>query len=128
MLSGIFSFGFALALDILGHSVDNLGVDSAFLSQNKIPKQIVCLVGWLVATGLGLTVVYGIYTVTKPGGTSFNKAENVTYGTFSRFVWGLALAWVIYACQKGYGSKGISNCKYYFLVYTTHVNSAFCVF
>ena len=66
-----------------------------------------CLVGWLVATGLGVTVVYGIYTVTKPGGTSFNKAENVTYGTFSRFVWGLALAWVIYACQKGYGSKWI---------------------
>ena len=25
------------------------------------------------------------------------------YGTFSRFAWGLALAWVIYACHQGFG-------------------------
>ncbi|XP_068723266.1 nose resistant to fluoxetine protein 6-like [Montipora capricornis] len=70
----------------------------------KIPRQIVCLVGWFVAIGLGVTVVYGIYPSTKKGGTPFNKAENITYGSFSRFTWGLALAWVIYACNKGYGS------------------------
>ena len=63
------------------------------------------MVGWLVATALGVLVVYGIYGETKKGGTQFNKAENITYGTFSRFTWGLALAWVIYACNKGYGSK-----------------------
>ncbi|XP_074618174.1 nose resistant to fluoxetine protein 6-like isoform X2 [Acropora palmata] len=71
---------------------------------NRIPRQIVCLVGWFVATALGVTVVYGIYTTTKEGGKPFNKAENIAYGTFSRFAWGLALAWVIYACNKGYGS------------------------
>ncbi|XP_068723591.1 nose resistant to fluoxetine protein 6-like [Montipora capricornis] len=70
----------------------------------KIPRQIVCLVGWFVAIGLGVTVVYGIYPSTKKGGTPFNKADNITYGSFSRFTWGLALAWVIYACNKGYGS------------------------
>ncbi|XP_068725527.1 nose resistant to fluoxetine protein 6-like [Montipora capricornis] len=70
----------------------------------KIPRQIVCLIGWIVATALGVTVVYGIYNSTKKGGTPFNKAENITYGTFSRFTWGVALAWVIYACNKGYGS------------------------
>ena len=75
------------------------------LSKRKIPRQIVCVVGWLVGTALGVTVVYGIYGATKKGGTPFNKAENITYGTLSRFTWGLALAWVIYACNKGYGSK-----------------------
>jgi len=70
----------------------------------KLPKQSVCLVGWYVATGLGVSVVYGIYTVTKKGGRPFNQAENIIYGTFSRFTWGLALAWVVYACHRGYGS------------------------
>ena len=51
--------------------------------------------------------MYGVYTYYKAGGRPFNTAENVIYGTFSRFVWGLALAWVIYACNKGYGSKSV---------------------
>ena len=41
----------------------------------------------------------------KPGGSPFNKAENVAYGTFSRTAWGLALAWVVYACHTGLGGK-----------------------
>ena len=52
--------------------------------------------------------MYGVYTFYKAGGRPFNTAENIIYGTFSRFVWGLALAWVIYACNKGYGSKFVS--------------------
>lgn len=70
----------------------------------KVQRQVVCLVGWFLAIGLGVTSVYGVYTYYKAGGRPFNTAENVIYGTFSRFVWGLALAWVIYACNKGYGS------------------------
>ncbi|KAJ7365133.1 hypothetical protein OS493_007782 [Desmophyllum pertusum] len=71
---------------------------------NKIPRQIFALVGWFLAIGLGVSSVYGVYTFYKKDGRPFNLAENVIYGTFSRFVWGLALAWVIYACNKGYGS------------------------
>lgn len=71
---------------------------------HKVPRQVVCLVGWFLAIGLGVTTVYGVYTYYKAGGRPFNTAENIIYGTFSRFVWGLALAWVIYACNKGYGS------------------------
>ena len=62
-----------------------------------------------MGAGLGITVVYGIYTVNKKGGRPFNQAENIIYGTFSRFVWGLAVAWVVYACHKGYGSKKITT-------------------
>lgn len=74
-----------------------------------MPRKLVCLVGWVLAIGLGLSSVYGVYTFYKEGGRPFNKAENVIYGTFSRFVWGLALAWVIYACNKGYGSKFVQS-------------------
>lgn len=71
---------------------------------NKVPRQTVAVIGWCLATILGLTIVYGIYGATKHGGKPFNKTENILYGTFSRFTWGLSLAWVIYACNKGYGS------------------------
>ncbi|KAK2548052.1 Nose resistant to fluoxetine protein 6 [Acropora cervicornis] len=61
-----------------------LGISFIVTAVNRIPRQIVCLVGWFVATALGVTVVYGIYTTTKEGGKPFNKAENIAYGTFSR--------------------------------------------
>ncbi|KAK2556795.1 Nose resistant to fluoxetine protein 6 [Acropora cervicornis] len=70
---------------------------------NKLRKQAVAVIGWCLASILGLTVVYGIYGATKQGGKPFNKVENILYGTFSRLTWGLALAWVIYACNRGYG-------------------------
>ncbi|KAL9976327.1 hypothetical protein ACROYT_G013617 [Oculina patagonica] len=70
----------------------------------RVPRQAVCLVGWFLGIGHGVSSVYGVYTYYKEDGRPFTQAENVIYGTFSRFVWGLALAWVIYACHKGYGS------------------------
>ena len=73
--------------------------------QSKIPRQVECLVGWFLSIALGVSAVYGVYTSYKEDGQPFNNAENIIYGTLSRFVWGLALAWVIYACNKGYGSK-----------------------
>ena len=73
--------------------------------QSKIPRQVECLVGWFLSISLGVSAVYGVYTFWKEDGRPLIKAENIIYGTFSRFVWGLTLAWVIYACNKGYGSK-----------------------
>ena len=63
------------------------------------------IAGWCVAIALAMLVVYGPYSVYKEGGTPFNMAENIAYGTFSRTAWGLAIAWVIYACQNGYGGE-----------------------
>lgn len=71
---------------------------------SKLPRRVECLVGWFLSIALGVSVVYGVYTYYKEDGRPFTRAENIIYGTFSRFVWGLALAWVIYACNKGYGS------------------------
>ncbi|CAH3041576.1 unnamed protein product, partial [Pocillopora meandrina] len=70
----------------------------------KIPRQVECLVSWFLGIALVVSAVYGVYTSYKEDGRPFNKAENIIYGTFRHFVWGLALAWVIYACNKGYGS------------------------
>ena len=67
--------------------------------------QGVVFAGWSIAITLAMLVVYGPYSMYKKGGKPFNLAENVTYGTFSRTAWAVAVAWVVYACQAGYGGS-----------------------
>ncbi|KAL9976510.1 hypothetical protein ACROYT_G013819 [Oculina patagonica] len=69
----------------------------------KKPNWVIMLVGWCVAIALALSVVYGPYKSIKQPRVPFTKFENIMYGTFSRFAWGLALAWVVYACHRGFG-------------------------
>lgn len=75
---------------------------------NLISLKILMVVGWCVAIILALSVVYGPYKSYKKNPVPFTKLENVMYGTFSRFAWGLALAWVIYACHRGFGGRYMS--------------------
>lgn len=82
---------------------------------------MVSLVGWFFSIGLGVSSVYGVYTFYKEDGRPFNQAENIIYGTLSRFVWGLALAWVIYACNKGYGSKFVRILQLSLQTFTRYV-------
>ncbi|XP_057290815.1 O-acyltransferase like protein-like [Hydractinia symbiolongicarpus] len=56
--------------------------------------------GWFLAVGTGIACVYGPFTATQE---AWNQATNITYGVMFRFVWALALAWVVYACHNGYG-------------------------
>ncbi|XP_033626269.1 nose resistant to fluoxetine protein 6-like [Asterias rubens] len=58
------------------------------------------LLGWLAAAGMGIGVVYGLYPSYK---TPMTKTATVIYAAVSRFVWAVALAWVVYACKYGYG-------------------------
>ena len=55
--------------------------------------------GWLLATGLALSLVYGVFqadlTLTKPLG-KLNTS-------LSRPAWAVALCWVSLACLAGYG-------------------------
>ena len=65
------------------------------------------LLGWLVATAVGISVVYGPWHVFKPDGWFFTDVENVLYGACSRVGWGMSVAWVVWACHNRVG--GVVN-------------------
>lgn len=72
----------------------------------KTNMRLLNMAGWCVAIALALSTLYGEYkALRKDHPEPFSRAENITYGTFSRFAWSLALAWVIFACQNGFGGK-----------------------
>ena len=61
------------------------------------------MLGWIVAFGLGFSVIYGPYSAVNDH--IWKEGETITYGVLFRIVWSIALCWVIYACHNGYGSK-----------------------
>ena len=66
-------------------------------------------VGWFLAVGTGLSIVYGVF-----GATSEPRTVELAVGAFyngaSRPLWGACVAWVIVACTCGYGGEwGLSN-------------------
>ncbi|XP_020622131.1 nose resistant to fluoxetine protein 6-like [Orbicella faveolata] len=70
----------------------------------KVHTYIFNMAGWCVAIILALSTLYGEYQVFRTNNPQpFSRAENITYGMFSRFAWSLALAWVIFACHRGLG-------------------------
>ena len=50
-------------------------------------------------------LVYGPHKAIVPGNRQWDTDENILFGTFQHPLWGLVIAWVIYACHYGYGSK-----------------------
>nr|XP_006823298.1 PREDICTED: nose resistant to fluoxetine protein 6-like [Saccoglossus kowalevskii] len=62
---------------------------------------MVAAIGWCLATIVALSCVYGLYSTAH--GHVLSTAENVIYGTFSRFAWSLTLSWVVFACRYGIG-------------------------
>ena len=75
------------------------------LNIHKIFNWLLYITMWLVAAVLGMAVVYGFYPIFH--GHPFSQVENVMYYMFSRTVWGICLALVVYACHYGYG--GVIN-------------------
>nr|XP_058949088.1 nose resistant to fluoxetine protein 6-like [Pocillopora verrucosa] len=70
----------------------------------KVQTYLFNMAGWCVAIVLALSTLYGQYkALRKDNPVQFSRAENIIYGTFSRFAWSLALAWVIFACHNGLG-------------------------
>lgn len=89
-----------------------VGLLLGFILSRKIyitrkPHVSIAMFGWTIAFGIGMSVIYGPFTVFKTDGDSFNRTENIFYGAFSRLAWALALGWVIYACHNKMG--GIIN-------------------
>ena len=77
----------------------------AHLPFGKILNWVGYIVLWMLATGLCLSTVYGLYPTWHQHIPSL--AENVIYLMFSRFAWGIGLALVVFACHNGYG--GVIN-------------------
>ena len=63
------------------------------------------VIGWISAILIGYAVVYGPWKTYKENPVFFTDGEEVMYGAFFRFVWAVAVAWVIYACENEAGGK-----------------------
>lgn len=59
--------------------------------------------GWFVATAIALLTLFGLYG--NSDSHPLGKAGNVVYEMFSRFAWGVFLAWVVVACKFGKAGK-----------------------
>ena len=56
---------------------------------------------WVLASVILIPVLYGLYSTWH--GHIPGTFENVVYLTFCRFVWGVGLALIVFACHNGYG-------------------------
>jgi hypothetical protein len=62
--------------------------------------------GWAFATATALAIVYGLYPYVDVNKMpEIDPAVSIIYGSMHRFAWSIAIAWVIFACVKGYGGS-----------------------
>lgn len=61
--------------------------------------------GWLLALGTSIGLIYGVNfpKIFDEMKDFHSQAEHTIYGVVTRLVWGIVLAWVVWACVKGYG-------------------------
>ena len=87
-------------------SVYVVGILTGFLLQHKNCRirmnKLVVLVGWFVATGSALAVLYGVYSY-QHNETKMSGVATGFYKSLNRTVWSLSLSWVVIACASGYG-------------------------
>ncbi len=90
------------------------------------------MVGWILATSVGLAIVYGLLPYTD--GIKIpviNKGIRVSYDSLHRLSWSIAVGWVIFACVNGNGGpiNGFLSWKVFnllsrfsYVVYLIHNN------
>ena len=87
-------------------SVYVVGILTGVLLQNKNCRirmsKLTVLIGWCVATGSALAVLYGVYSYNH-NGTKMSGVATGFYKSLNRTVWSLSLSWVVIACASGYG-------------------------
>ena len=63
------------------------------------------VIGWGVAAGVAVGVLFGIAPYNYVGAPEMSTTEAVLYGGAHRAAWGAAVAWVVVACTWGYGGE-----------------------
>ncbi|XP_069118732.1 O-acyltransferase like protein-like [Argopecten irradians] len=66
-------------------------------------SKIVGFVGWTMATGVALTLVYVVYDFNKEEGEPWTSLQNACYEAVSRPAWAMCICWVIFACYNYMG-------------------------
>ncbi|KAK2569476.1 Nose resistant to fluoxetine protein 6 [Acropora cervicornis] len=95
---------------------------------SKMRMYLFSVTGWCVAVALAVTTLYGPEKDDRLlKRHPFTHAGDVIYGTFGRFAWSLATAWVIFACHHGLGGfvKKILSARFWIplsrLTYCTYL-------
>jgi hypothetical protein len=64
--------------------------------------------GWTLSLAVGLAVVYGLSPyVDQSKVPEISFAIKITYGPLHRTAWACVIAWIIFACSRGYGGRPI---------------------
>ncbi|EFX85286.1 hypothetical protein DAPPUDRAFT_314000 [Daphnia pulex] len=72
-------------------------------SQNRLAKPLVVL-GWTLSSAVGLAIVYGLTPYVDPSKVpEISTLLKMTYGPLHRTAWAFVIAWIIFACSRGYG-------------------------
>ena len=83
-----------------------VGILTGFLLHHKKCRvrmnKLTVLIGWCVATGSAMAVIYGLFSYYH-NGSIMSILTSGFYVSLSRTVWSLSLAWLVVACASGYG-------------------------
>lgn len=60
--------------------------------------------GWTLSTIVSLAIIYGLTPYLDESKVpEIDPAVSMTYGPLHRTAWAMVIAWIIFACSRGYG-------------------------
>lgn len=66
--------------------------------------------GWTLSTAVGLAIIYGLTPyVDQSKVPEVSPVVQMTYGPLHRTAWAFVIAWIIFACSRGYGGTYYLN-------------------
>ena len=61
-----------------------------------------------------MSLVYGPFTALREDPRPWTMSEKILYNTTVHLGWGIVVAWVVYACEYGYGGTCVPmSCVYH---------------
>lgn len=67
-------------------------------------SKVLVSLGWTLSTAVGLAIVYGLTPyVDQSEVPEVSPVVHMIYGPLHRAAWAFVIAWIIFACSRGYG-------------------------